>query len=137
MKGKKSITLSSKKPGYRPTYQGYSYAFKVAIVDQVENGQMSANQAAKLYEVSPSAIRKWVKKYGNLDSKLLQMKGKSPKQEISELKKKLRKAEKERNIWKIAVEIIEEEYGLDVKKKYLSNYDKSILKDMENESTSD
>jgi len=132
MKGKKTITLSTKKP----TYQGYSYAFKVAIVDQVENGQLSANQAAKIYDVSPSGIRKWVKKYGNLDHKLLNLKGKSPKQEIAELKKKLAKAEKERNIWRCAVEIIEEEFGVDVKKKYLSNYEKLILKEIKKGSTS-
>lgn len=132
MSTKKTITLNTNKP----TYQGYSYAFKVAIVDKVENGQLSANQAAKLYDVSASAIRKWVKKYGNLDEKLLRMKGKSPKQEIAELKKKLRKAEQERNIWRLAVEIVEEEFGVDVKKKYLSPYDKSVLRDIEKDSTS-
>jgi hypothetical protein len=61
MKGKKPIALSSKKPYYNPTYHGSSYAFKLATVDKVENGQMSANQAAKVYAVSPSAIRKWKK----------------------------------------------------------------------------
>lgn len=132
MKGNKTITLNTGKP----TYQGYSYAFKIAIVDKVENGQLSANQAAKMYEVSPSGVRKWVKKYGNLDDKLLRVKGKSPNQEIAELKKKLRKAEQERNIWRLAVEIVEEEYGVDVKKKYLSQYDKSVLRDIEKNSTS-
>lgn len=65
MRKKKTITLNSK-----PTYQGYSYGFKVAIIERIENGQLSINQAAKEYDVSKSGIRKWVKKYGNLDRKL-------------------------------------------------------------------
>lgn len=129
----KQITQTNTK---KVTYQGYAYAFKVKIVDQVENGQLSANQAAKLYNVSASAIRKWVAKYSNLDQKLTQVKGNSPKQEIAKLKKQLRQAEKERNIWKIAVEILEDEYGIDVKKKYLSKYDRSILRDIDKDSTS-
>jgi hypothetical protein len=63
MERKKTITLASK-----PTYQGYSYGFKVAIVERIENGQLSINQAAKEYDVSRSGIQKWVKKYGNLDT---------------------------------------------------------------------
>jgi len=52
---KKSISLANK-----PTYQGYSYVFKVAIVERVENGQLSINQAAKEYDVSRSGIQKWI-----------------------------------------------------------------------------
>ena len=63
MKKKKLITLASK-----PTYQGYSYAFKVAIVDRVEQGQISQNQAAKEYDVSRSAIQKWVLRYSKASS---------------------------------------------------------------------
>ena len=111
MKKKKLITLASK-----PTYQGYSYAFKVAIVDRIEQGQISQNQAAKEYDVSRSAIQKWVKKNGNLDKKLRSMGGKSPKQEIAELKKKLKEAETAALIWKTAVEILEEDFQIDAKK---------------------
>ena len=116
-----------------PTYQGYSYAFKVAIVDKVEQGIFSQNQAAKEYNVSRSAIQKWVKKYGNLDKKLRNMKGKSPKQEIAELKKKLKIAEQKALIWELAVEIVEEDYGLDVKKKVLTEYQKEVLRRLEKE----
>jgi len=126
MKAKKTITLATK-----PTYQGYTYAFKIAIVERVEQGQISINQAAKEYDVSRSGIQKWIKKYGNLDKKLLQLGGKSPQQEIAELKKKLREAEKKAIIWECAVEIIEEDFKIDVKKKYLTDYQKSVLRNME------
>ena len=124
MKGKKTITLATKKP----TYQGYSYAFKIAIVERVELGQISINQASKEYEVSRSGIQKWIKKYGNLDKKLRSMGGKSPKQEIAELKKKLRLAEERALIWECAVEILEEDFKIDAKKKYLTVSQRSILK---------
>lgn len=122
-----------KEASKNPTYQGYSYAFKVAIVDKVEQGLFSINQAAKEYNVSRSAIQKWVKKYGNLDKKLRNMKGKSPKQEIAELKKKLKIAEQKALIWELAVEIVEEDYGLDVKKKVLTEYQKEVLRRLEKE----
>ena len=132
MRKKKSITLANK-----PTYQGYSYAFKVAIVERVENGQLSINQAAKEYDVSRSGIQKWIKKYGNLDKKLVGMGGKSPKQTIEDLKKQL-KAEKYKNeVWKMAMEIVEEEYGVDVKKKYLTPYQREMMKEMEKRSPKD
>lgn len=130
MKKKKLITLASEIKT-KPTYQGYSYAFKVAIVDRVEQGQISMNQAAKEYDVSRSAIQKWVKKYGNLDKKLRSMGGKSPKQEIAELKKKLKEAETAALIWKTAVEILEEDFQIDAKKKYLTEYQKDLLRNME------
>lgn len=120
-----------KEASKKPTYQGYSYAFKVAIVDKVEQGHFSINQAAKEFQVSRSAIQKWVKKYGDLDKKLRNMKGKSPKQEIAELKKKLKAAEKKALIWETAVEIIEEDFGINVKKKYLTEYQKDVLRKLE------
>ena len=100
-------------------------------MDKVEQGLFSQNQAAKEYNVSRSAIQKWVKKYGNLDRKLRNMKGKSPKQEIAELKKKLRKAEAKALIWETAVELLEEDFGIDAKKKYLTEYQKDVLRKME------
>ena len=111
MKKQKTITLASK-----PTYQGYSYGFKIAIVEKVENGQISINQAAKEFDVSRSAIQKWKKKYGNLDKKLRSMGGKSPQQKIDDLRKELREAKQKVSIWEAAMEIIETDYGIDVKK---------------------
>ena len=126
MRKKKSITLSSK-----PTYQGYSHGFKIAIIERIENGQLSINQAAKEYDVCNSSIRKWIKKYGNLDRKLRNMQGKSPKQKIDELQKKLKEAEKKVLIWETAMEIIEEEFHVDVKKKYLTKYQRHVLRNMD------
>ena len=129
MRKKKNITLANK-----PTYQGYSYAFKVAIVERIENGQLSRNQAAKEYDCSRAAIQKWVKKYGNLDKKLRSMGGKSPEQKIKDLKKELAEQKKITRFWEAAMEIIEDEYGVDVKKKYLNDYQRAELRKIEKKS---
>ena len=107
------------KPATKITYQGYSWGLKITIIEQVENGQISINQAAKKYGVSRSAIQKWMQRFGNLDKKLRAMGGRSPKQEIKELRKKISNLETERDILESAIEIIEDEYGVDVRKKYL------------------
>ena len=57
------------------------------------------------------------------------MGGKSPKQEIAELKKKLKIGRSRRAlIWECAVEILEEDFKIDAKKKYLTVSQRSILK---------
>jgi len=107
------------KPATKITYQGYSWGLKITIVEQVENGQISINQAAKKYGVSRAAIQKWMKRFSNLDKKLRYMGGRSPKQEIKELRKKIANLETERDILESAIDIVEEEYGVDVRKKFL------------------
>jgi len=47
MRRTNKITLASK-----PTYNGYSHAFKMAIIERIENGQLSINQAAKEYLIN-------------------------------------------------------------------------------------
>ena len=101
------------------TYQGFSHAFKLQVLAEVENGLISINQAAIKYKISRAAIQKWMKKYGNLDKKLRDMGGKSAKQEIQELRKQIKELETQKIILETAIEIVEEEYGVDVKKKFL------------------
>lgn len=102
-----------------PTYFGYSHAFKLQVLAEVENGLISINQAAIKYKISRAVIQKWMKKYGNLDKKLRQMGGKSAKQEIQELRKQIKDLQSQKLILETAIEIIEDEYGVDVKKKFL------------------
>ena len=115
------------KPATKITYQGYSWGLKISIIEQIENGQISINQAAKKYGVSRSGIQKWMQRFGNLDKKLRAMGGRSPKQEIKELRKKISNLETERDILESAIEIIEDEYGVDVRKKYLPGSQRRIL----------
>ena len=56
------------------------------IIDQIQNGQISVNHAAKSYNVSRSSIDYWLKKYGALEQKKL---GMSKQDEIIKLKDKI------------------------------------------------
>lgn len=103
----------------------YSYAFKLEIVELIENGKLSRNQASKIYGVHHKTIGEWMQKYGNFDKKLKEMGGKSPRQEVNELRAKLRVSQGENDVLKAVMSIIEEEYGEEVLKKYLPE---SLLK---------
>lgn len=106
-------------PAGKITSQGYSYAFRMSVLADVENGLISVNQASFKYGISRSTIQQWIKKYGNLDKKLRQMGGKSAKQEIQELRKQIKELQSQKLILETAIEIVEDEYGVDVKKKFL------------------
>jgi len=97
----------------------YSYAYKMEVVESIENGKLSQNQASKYYGVHRKTISGWLQKYGNFEKKLREMGGKSPKQNIADLRAKLRVSEGENEVLKAVMGIIEEEYGEEVLKKYL------------------
>lgn len=97
----------------------YSYSYKMEVVESIENGKLSQNQASKYFGVHRKTISGWLKKYANFDRKLREMGGKSPKQNLADLRAKLRVAEGENEVLKAVMSIIEEEYGEEVLKKYL------------------
>ena len=57
-----------------------------------------------------------------------------PNQKIAELEKKLRESEKKVMIWETAMEIIEDEFHVDVKKKFLTRYQRLVLKSIDKKS---
>jgi transposase len=97
----------------------YSYGYKKEILEQIENGKLSQCQASKLYGVHRRTISRWISKYGNFDKKLKEMGGKSPRQELADLRAKLRVSQGENDVLKAVMGIIGEEYGEEVLKKYL------------------
>jgi transposase-like protein len=108
----------------------YSYAYKMEVIESIENGKLSQNQASKYYGVHRKTISGWLQKYGNFEKKLREMGGKSPKQNIADLRAKLRVAEGENEVLKAVMSIIEEEYGEEVLKKYLpESLQKKIAQD--------
>ena len=115
-------------PATKITYQGYPHGLKLSILAEVENGQASINQAAKKYGVSRSAIQRWMRKMGTFDKKLREMGGNSAKQEIRRLRQKIKDLETQKIILETAIEIVEEEYGVDVKKKFLPEPLKDTLR---------
>ncbi len=104
----------------------YSYAFKMEVIGAVQNGQISENQAQRKYGVHRKTIHLWIKKFGNLEKNYSDMGSKSPKEEIVELKAKLRALKTENETLKEVMQIIQEEFGETVVKKYLPGLPKEM-----------
>jgi len=106
-------------PAYKRWSNRYSYAFKMEVIEAFQSGQMSQRQVTRKYGVHRTTIVAWEKKYGNLEKNYLRMEEKTPQQEIVELKAALRASNAENKTLKYIMEIIQEEYGEEVVKKYL------------------
>lgn len=69
----------------------YSEAFKLQVVEQIEQGRYNANQAARLYGCCPSSIHGWKKKYGrnHLLNKIVRIETMSEANRIKELQEQV------------------------------------------------
>jgi transposase-like protein len=110
------------------TSRKYSVAFKMKIVEEVENGLLSIQDARKLYGVpGKGTIPEWVKRYGmnqRLERTVYVMTH-DEELELIRLRKenrRLQRALDDSQIKTIAleslIEVAEEKYHLDIKKKY-------------------
>ena len=106
-------------PAYKRWSNRYSYAFKMEVIEAFESGQMSQRQITRKYGVARQTILAWTKNYGNIEKRYLNMGEKTPEQELVELKAALRASNAENKTLKYIMEIIQEEYGEEVVKKYL------------------
>ena len=61
-----------------------SFEFKTFVIEQINNGQISVNFAAKKYNVSRSTLDYWRKKLSNYESKQANM---SLEKEVKKLRK--------------------------------------------------
>lgn len=119
---------SKKPPAESYKYYRYSYSFKKQVIEEIENGQISMNAASKKYGASRSTIKKWFDKMGNFDKKLRSMKGRSPGQKIKEMEARIKRLEQEKEILSFAIDLISEETGTDMLKKYLPESHPNIKK---------
>ncbi|MBL3658322.1 transposase [Fulvivirga sediminis] len=117
------------------TQKDYSYAFKLAVVEEVERGQIGIGAAQKKYGIQGDAtIRNWIRKYGTVDwdNKSHQIMAKSPEQKLLELEQKVRLLEKQKTelekkasmadkkaiFFDMMIDIAEEEFKIPIRKKY-------------------
>ena len=109
--------------GYsRRTQNDYSLAFKLQVVNEVEKGELSQREAIRKYGIQgKTTILVWLRKHGSLDwNKLNPMKGKTtPNREIKELKKRIRRLEQEKIILNKAIDVADEMFDTNIRKKYL------------------
>lgn len=81
------------------TQKDYTMSFKLEVVREIEQGELTRSQALDKYGIqAKSTIRDWLKKYGNFDWENQSYKPmpKSPHQRIIELEEKIKLLEKQK-----------------------------------------
>jgi len=111
------------------TQRDYSLAFKLAVVDQVEKGEMTYKQAQARYGIQgKSTVLVWLRKHGRLDWSLgstslksdqesAMSKSQTPEQRIKELEQQLSEAQQKAEFFEAVVDVLKKDYGVRVTKK--------------------
>jgi transposase-like protein len=115
------------------TQKDYSMSFKLQIVKEIEQGQLTVTESTKTYGIqNRSTVVKWLRKFGNFDweNQTPFIMSKSPEQKIMELEAKVKLLEKQKSflerqafvadkkaiIFDMMIDIAEEEYKIDIRK---------------------
>lgn len=110
------------KDHFKRTQRDYSLAFKLQLVDEVEKGLLTYKQSQRKYGIQgTSTVLIWLRKHGTLDwkSKAPLKSKRPPKTQISELEKKIKRLEAEKEILNRAIDIADDTLGTEIRKKYL------------------
>ena len=137
---------SSRSIGYtKRTQKDYSVSFKLQLVEEIEQGHLTKNQAKVKYGIQgDSTVTKWLKKYGNFDWEHQTPRSMSttPEQKILELEAKVKLLEKQKAraehlaeradkkviIFDMLVDMAEKEYDIQIRKNYTPELSTSIKK---------
>lgn len=115
-------TKNEQKSYFKRTQRDYSLAFKLQVVDEIEKGHLTWKQSQKKYGVQGrSTVLVWLRKHGTLDwtSKIPMKKKAPPKTYISQLEKKIKLLEAEKEILNRAIDIADDMFNTEIRKKYL------------------
>lgn len=108
------------------TQRDYNLGFKLAVVEQIEKGDMTYKQAQDTYGIQGrSTVLVWLRKHGKLDWSLpselpMSQSKETPAQTIKRLEKELEDERLRTRILEGMVDIMEKETGGKLKKKPLS-----------------
>jgi transposase len=110
------------------TQRDYSMGFKLALVAQVEKGEMTYKQAQRIYGIQGrSTVLVWLRKHGNLDWRKPQIhfmpslqRKETPAQKIKRLEKELADERIRNKILNTMIDISDQQYGTAIRKKYLA-----------------
>ena len=111
------------------TQRDYTLAFKLAVVDQVEKGEMSYGQAQERYGIQgASTVLVWLRRYGQQDwsrgTSLRRQRAvvmpelpPTPEQRIKALEEQLRQTQQKAEFFEAVVNVLEKDYGVSLVKK--------------------
>jgi transposase len=110
------------------TQRDYTLAFKLAVVAQVEKGELTYLQAQAKYGIQGNTtVLSWLRRYGRLGwsgaaSSAAMTIDKSPtaltpEQQIKELQTQLKQAQQKAEFFEAVVDVLKKDYGVRVVKK--------------------
>ena len=117
--------------GVRRSQRDYTLTFKLAVVDQVEKGEMSYKEAQARYGIQGrSTVLVWLRKHGRQDwsqgasirtSRSISVSEPdlplTPEQRIKELEKQLELANQRAQFFEAVVDVLKNDYGVSIVKK--------------------
>ena len=106
-------------------YQKHTFEHKLFVIDQIKNGQISVNYAAKKYDISRSSINYWIKKHATFEQN---KKGMSKNDEIKKLKERIEELEFVKDFQQDIIADMELITGVNLSKKSLP---KTLAKEIE------
>lgn len=116
--------METKRSKEKRSQRDYTMGFKLAVVSEVEKGELTYKQAQKKYGIQGrSTVLVWLRKHGNLDwSKpglLLMSKSKeTPAQRIKRLEQQLSDERLKNEILNTMIDIADSQYGTAIRKKF-------------------
>lgn len=111
--------------------RNFSEAFKVEKVKMLEEGQVTVRQLSRIYQVTETAIYKWVRKYSTritkADRVVVEKESEGSKtiellQKIGELERKVGQKQLLIDYLEKVIDLGSEEVGFDIKKKFASGH---------------
>ncbi len=118
---------SSRNSRKKRTQRDYNLGFKLAVVSQVEKGEMTYKQAQRAYGIQGrSTVLVWLRKHGTLDwskpSQHQMPKSKeTPAQKIKRLERELSDEKLKNEILNTMIGISDRQYGTAIRKKFSPN----------------
>lgn len=116
--------------GSKRTQRDYTLAFKLAVVEQVEKGELTYKQAQSRYGIQGrSTVLVWLRKHGRQgwgraascaamppDKQTLPL---TPEQQIKALQVQLKEANEKARLFEAMLDVLKKDYGVRVVKKPL------------------
>ena len=111
----------------RRSQRDYNMGFKLAVISQVEKGEMTYKQAQKLYGIQGrSTVLVWLRKHGSLDwnnpQTAMAKPQETPAQKIKRLERELSDERLKNEILNMTIDMAEQEHGLAIRKKVLPKH---------------
>lgn len=117
--------------GVKRTQRDYTLVFKLAVVEQVEKGELSCRQAQDRYGIQgKSTVLAWLRKHGRQNwgpmapygrmtdpTQSNHGSGLTPEQRIRELEVQLKEAREKSQFFEAVIDVLKKDYGVRVVKK--------------------